>query len=104
MAVARAFAREASFLILDEPTSNLDPRTEYALFKKFKQLSRGRTTLLISHRFTTIGMADRIAVLAGGRIVESGTHDELLVERGAYSALYQLYEKLIPGPGRALPG
>jgi ATP-binding cassette subfamily B protein len=103
IAVARAFAREASFLILDEPTSNLDPRTEYALFTKFKQLSRGRTTLLISHRFTTIGMADRIAVLSGGRIVESGTHDELLIERGAYSALYQLYEKLIPGTGRAIP-
>lgn len=103
IAVARAFAREASFLILDEPTSNLDPRTEYALFTKFKQLSRGRTTLLISHRFTTIGMADRIAVLAGGRIVESGTHDELMIERGAYSALYQLYEKLIPGSGRAIP-
>lgn len=103
MAVARAFARGASFLILDEPTSNLDPRTEYALFTKFKQLSRGRTTLLISHRFTTIGMADRIAVLAGGRIVESGTHQELLVERGAYSALYQLYEKLIPGLGSARP-
>jgi ABC-type multidrug transport system fused ATPase/permease subunit len=104
IAVARAFAREASFLVLDEPTSNLDPRTEYALFTKFKELSKGRTTLLISHRFTTIGMADRIAVLAGGRIVESGTHDELLIERGAYSALYQLYEKLTPGSGPTAPG
>lgn len=99
IAVTRAFAREASLLVLDEPTSNLDPRTEYALFTKFKELSRGRTTLLISHRFTTIGMADRIAVLAGGRIVESGTHDELRIGRGAYSSLYQLYEKLIPGSG-----
>jgi ABC-type multidrug transport system fused ATPase/permease subunit len=104
IAVARAFAREASFLVLDEPTSNLDPRTEYSLFTKFKELSKGRTTLLVSHRFTTIGMADRIAVLAGGRIVESGTHDELLIERGAYSALYQLYEKLIPGSGPPAPG
>lgn len=103
IAIARAFAREASFLVLDEPTSNLDPRTEHALFTKFKQLSKGRTTLLISHRFTTIGMADRIAVLAGGRIVESGTHDELLIERGAYSALYGLYEKLIPGSGFSTP-
>jgi ATP-binding cassette, subfamily B, bacterial len=101
IAVARAFAREASLLVLDEPTSSLDARTEYALFTKFKQLSRGRTTILISHRFTTIAMADRIAVLSGGRIVESGTHDELLIERGAYSALYQLYEKLIPGSGPA---
>jgi ABC-type multidrug transport system fused ATPase/permease subunit len=104
IAVARAFAREASFLVLDEPTSSLDPRTEHALFTKFKQLSKGRTTLLISHRFTTIGMADRIAVLAGGRIVESGTHNELLIERGAYSALYQLYEKLIPGSWPTAPG
>jgi ATP-binding cassette subfamily B protein len=104
IAVARAFAREASLLVLDEPTSNLDPRTEYSLFTKFRELSRGRTTLLISHRFTTIAMADRIAVLSAGRIVESGTHDELLIERGAYSALYQLYEKLIPGSGPTAPG
>ena len=72
-----------------------------ALFTKFSQLAKGRTTLLISHRFTTIGMADRIAVLSRGRIVESGSHEQLLIERGAYSALYQLYEKLIPGSGSA---
>jgi ATP-binding cassette subfamily B protein len=100
IAIARALARNASFLVLDEPTSNLDARTEYALFRKFKELSKGRTTLLISHRFTTIGMADRIAVLSDGRIIESGSHDDLLVERGAYSTLYQLYEKLIPGSDR----
>jgi ATP-binding cassette, subfamily B, bacterial len=97
IAMARAFARHASLLILDEPTANLDARTEYELFTKFKQLSSGRTTLLISHRFTTIALADRIAVLAGGRVVETGAHKELLDRRGAYASLYKLYERLIPG-------
>jgi ATP-binding cassette subfamily B protein len=95
--MARAFARHASLLILDEPTANLDARTEFELFTRFKQLSSGRTTLLISHRFTTIALADRIAVLAGGRVVETGAHKELLDRRGAYASLYKLYEKLIPG-------
>jgi ATP-binding cassette subfamily B protein len=97
IAIARAFARPASLLILDEPTANLDARTEFELFTKFKQLSSGRTTLLISHRFTTIGLADRIAVLEGGRVVESGRHSELLERRGAYASLYRLYEKLNAG-------
>jgi ATP-binding cassette subfamily B protein len=97
IAMARAFARRGALLILDEPTANLDARTEYELFTRFKELSRGRTTLLISHRFTTIALADRIAVLAGGRIVETGGHKELLARGGAYASLYQLYEKLIPG-------
>jgi ATP-binding cassette subfamily B protein len=97
VALARAYIREAQLLILDEPTANLDARTEYDLFTKFKELSCGRTTLLISHRFTTIGLADRIAVMAGGRIVETGGHKELLARGGAYASLYQLYEKLIPG-------
>ena len=97
IAMARAFARDASLLILDEPTANLDARSEYELFTRFKQLSSGRTTLLISHRFTTIALADRIAVLAGGRVVETGAHTELLDRRGAYASLYELYEKLIPG-------
>jgi ATP-binding cassette subfamily B protein len=97
VAVARALARNASLLILDEPTASFDARTEHDLFVRFKELSRGRTTLLISHRFTTIGMADSIAVLDGGRIVESGSHDDLLARRGAYASLYELYERLIPG-------
>jgi ATP-binding cassette, subfamily B, bacterial len=97
IAMARAFARHASLLILDEPTANLDARTEYEVFTRFKQLSSGRTTLLISHRFTTIALADRIAVLAGGQVVETGGHKELLDRQGAYASLYNLYEKLIPG-------
>jgi ATP-binding cassette subfamily B protein len=97
IAMARAFARQASLLILDEPTAHLDARAEYELFTRFKELSRGRTTLLISHRFTTIALADRIAVLADGRVVELGAHHELLDRRGAYASLYGLYERLTPG-------
>jgi ATP-binding cassette, subfamily B, bacterial len=97
IAMARAFGRQASLLILDEPTAHLDARAEYELFARFKELSRGRTTLLISHRFTTIAMADRIAVLADGRVVELGAHHELLDRRGAYASLYRLYEQLAPG-------
>jgi ATP-binding cassette, subfamily B, bacterial len=97
VAMARAFARRASLLILDEPTAHLDARAEYELFTRFKEQSRGRTTLLISHRFTTIALADRIAVLADGRVVELGAHHELLDRRGAYASLYRLYERLTPG-------
>ena len=97
VAMARAFARRASLLILDEPTAHLDARTEYELFTRFKELSRGRTTLLISHRFTTIALADRIAVLEDGKVVELGVHHELLDRRGAYASLYRFYESLSPG-------
>jgi ATP-binding cassette subfamily B protein len=97
VAMARAFARQASLLILDEPTAHLDARAEYELFTRFKEVSHGRTTLLISHRFTTIALADRIAVLADGRVVELGAHHELLDRRGAYASLYRLYERLSPG-------
>jgi ATP-binding cassette subfamily B protein len=97
VAMARALARRASLLILDEPTAHLDARTEYELFTRFKELSRGRTTLLISHRFTTIALADRIAVLEDGKVVELGVHHELLDRRGAYASLYRFYEQLSPG-------
>jgi ATP-binding cassette subfamily B protein len=91
LAIARAAARPACLLILDEPTSNLDARAEYELFSRFRELARGRTTILISHRFTTVSMADRILVMAGGRIVEQGTHRQLLDQGGAYAALYKLH-------------
>ncbi len=104
IAMARAFARDASLLVLDEPTSNLDASAEYRLFSLFKQLAHGRTTILISHRFSTIGMADRIAVMKDGQIVELGTHDELLNTPGVYATLYGFHQRLQPRGESAAKG
>jgi ATP-binding cassette subfamily B protein len=93
IAVARAFARDAALLILDEPTSNLDARAEYQLFSRFQELARGRTTIIVSHRFSTVSMADRIFVLDRGRIVESGTHHQLMAQAGNYAQLYELQQR-----------
>jgi ATP-binding cassette subfamily B protein len=95
IAIARAFARQAAILILDEPTANLDSRAEFGLFSKFRELAEGRTTLLISHRFSTVNMADRIVVLLEGQIVEAGTHTELLSKGGHYARLYELHHQLL---------
>jgi ATP-binding cassette, subfamily B, bacterial len=93
IAVARAFARHAALLILDEPTSNLDARAEHDLFSRFQELARGRTTIIISHRFSTVSMANRIFVLDCGSIVESGTHHELLAQGGNYAQLFELQQR-----------
>ena len=90
VALARAFFRNAPFIILDEPTASLDARAEHALFDTIRGLRQGRTILLISHRFSTVRSADRIYVLKGGTIVESGTHGELIALRRLYAELYNL--------------
>jgi ATP-binding cassette, subfamily B, bacterial len=94
LAVSRAFARSASLLILDEPTASLDARTEAELFRRFRELAKGRTTILVSHRFSTVSIADRIVVLVEGRIAESGSHQELLERGGAYAELYRLHQRM----------
>lgn len=101
LAVARAFARDACVLILDEPTASLDARAEHAIFSRFRELLKGRTTILISHRFSTVSMADRIVVLDQGRLIEQGTHHELMARNGHYAALYSLHERQMPFSGTA---
>jgi len=93
IALARAFARDAAILILDEPSSRLDARAEYRLVSRFRELASGRTTILISHRLSTVSLADRIIVLDRGRVVEEGTHEELLTLTGRYATLYDLYQR-----------
>ena len=89
VALARAFLRAAQIIVLDEPTSAMDAKAEYEIFKRFRQLAEGRTAVIISHRFSTVRMADRIYVLKDGRIAESGTHSELVRNGGTYAYLYE---------------
>ena len=82
--------RDAQVLILDEPTAALDARAEFHVFQRFKELSEGKTAVLISHRFSSVRMADRILVLVRGQIEATGTHAELLAQRGRYAELFEL--------------
>jgi ATP-binding cassette subfamily B protein len=90
VAIARAYMRGAELLILDEPTASLDARSEFEVFTRFKELSEGKTAVLISHRFSSVRMADRILVLADGTVEASGTHEELLAQHGRYAELFEL--------------
>jgi len=90
VAIARAFLRETQIIVLDEPTASLDARAEAEVFERFHELARGRSAILISHRLSTVRMADRIFVLDRGRIVEAGPHDELISRGGTYAELFEL--------------
>ena len=90
LALARAYLRDAQLLILDEPTAALDARSEYEVFERFAELTEGKMALFISHRFSTVRMADRIVVLANGRIAEDGSHQQLMALGGRYSEMFEL--------------
>ncbi|MBN2303396.1 MAG: ABC transporter ATP-binding protein [Anaerolineae bacterium] len=90
VALARAFLRDAQLVILDEPTSALDAKAEYEVFRQFRQLLNGRAAVLISHRMSTVKLADHIYVLHQGKLIESGTHDELMHLNGSYARLFEL--------------
>ncbi len=90
IAIARAYMRDAQVMILDEPTAALDARAEYEVFERFNELSEDRTAVLISHRFSSVRMADRILVLADGKVEASGTHVELMAQGGRYAELFEL--------------
>ncbi len=93
IAIARALYRSAPFLILDEPTSNIDPQAEYAIFNNLKNVYRSKSLIFISHRFSTVRMADKIYVLEKGKITESGTHDSLLKNNGLYAKFFRIQKK-----------
>jgi len=90
LALARAFYRDAPVIILDEPTSSMDAKTEYEIFQKFHELTRDKTSIIISHRFSTVRMADYIFVMKDKSIAEAGTHEELINLNGLYARLFEL--------------
>lgn len=93
IALARAYMKDAQLMILDEPTASLDARAEYEVFHRFAELTKGKTAVLISHRFSTVRMANRILVLEKGSLLEMGSHEELLQQNGRYAELFNLQAK-----------
>ncbi|MEI7653205.1 MAG: ABC transporter ATP-binding protein [bacterium] len=93
LALARAFFRDAPLLILDEPTSSIDAKAEYEIFENVQKLQKGKTVIIISHRFSTVRNADRILVLHQGRIIEEGSHEQLMTKRGHYAELFEIQAK-----------
>jgi ATP-binding cassette subfamily B protein len=93
IALARAYMRDSQLLILDEPTAALDARAEHEVFLRFAELTKGKSAVLISHRFSTVRMADKILFLENGQKVELGTHAELMAAGGKYAELFQLQAK-----------
>jgi len=89
IALARALYRQSDILVLDEPASALDARSEYDMFSRFTQLAAGRTCILISHRLANVSIADRIVVIDNGRVIEEGSHNDLLEANGTYSTLFK---------------
>ena len=89
VALARAFLRDSQVIVLDEPTSAMDPKAEYEVFKRFRELIQDQAAILITHRLSTVKMADRIYVMDQGRIVEGGSHDELIEKQGLYANLFE---------------
>jgi ATP-binding cassette subfamily B protein len=90
IALARAYFRDAQVVILDEPTASLDAQSEYEVFQQFAEVTEGKIALLISHRFSTVRMADRIVVLENGAIAEHGSHQQLLSLGGRYAMMFEL--------------
>jgi ATP-binding cassette subfamily B protein len=90
VALARAYLRDAQLLILDEPAAALDARAEFEVFERFASITEGKMAVLISHRFSTVRMSDRIVVLEGGRIIEEGSHDALIARGGQYASMFEL--------------
>ncbi len=91
VALARTFLRKSQIILLDEPASSLDPRAEYEIFCRFRDLTEGKTSLFISHRLSTVKMADRIIVMDKGKIVESGTYEELMQKKGSFAYLFDMH-------------